>query len=90
MLATHDIRGRHQPQNSPRQTGRELNVRAVLSGHVTKDGRLTLQLIAVDSGELLWSNTYALMEDQGGALRWAQPNAEGEIARFVRQKLAQR
>ena len=90
VMATHDIRGRHNAQGSPRNLGREINVRAVLSGQVSKDGRLTLQLISVNSGELLWSNTYDLVTDQAGAPRWAQAGVEPVIARELRQKLVPR
>jgi TolB-like protein len=96
VIATHEVRDRKLPEKSPspQQFGQNLNVSAVLSGKVGPDGGLTLQLIAVNSGELLWSNTYAMGVD-GASLaqvfRDGVPiNLHAEITQKVIQNLTGR
>ncbi len=89
VMATHDIRNMG-PGRQPRQIGRELNIRAVLSGEVSKEGRLTLQLISVGSGELLWSNTYTFVQVDP-APRWGlPPGVEAEISQAIANRLTGR
>jgi TolB-like protein len=87
VIATHEVRGRKPNDQSPRQAGRDLGVQAVLSGKVSKDGLLSIQLIAVESGELLWGKTYQLTVDQAGTPIF---HSSSEISMNVRQKLAGR
>jgi hypothetical protein len=48
---------------------------------------MTVQLISVDSGELLWSNSYNFVQVDP-APRWALPgNVEGEICDAVANRL---
>jgi len=85
VIATHEVRDRDHVQNeSPRQAGTQLDVRAVLSGKVDKDGRLNIQLIAVPSGELIWSESYQLGVDAGGSPIFQNHQV---VAAHVRQKL---
>jgi TolB-like protein len=87
VIATHEIRMHIGQDRSPSNVGTMLGVRAVVSGKVNRDGLLTVQLIAVPSGELLWSQSYNLAIDQNG-----NPNFVGasDIGNNVRQKLAAR
>ena len=87
VIATHEVRGQKPNGQSPRQAGRELGVRAVLSGKASKDGKLSIQLIDVETGELLWGKTYQLTVDQAGTP--ILPSAS-EISTNVRQKLVGR
>jgi len=61
IIATEVVRDRKLSSQSSLESGKALNVAAVLSGRVAADGKLSIQLIAVDSGELLWGKTYQLM-----------------------------
>jgi TolB-like protein len=90
VIATHEVRQRKLPEKSPQQIGKDLEVSAVLSGNVSPDGGLTLQLIAVKSGELLWSNTYSLGLDKLDDPRGLDPNAHAEIAGKVIHNLTSR
>ena len=90
VIATHEILAHIPPNRSPSETGRSLGVKAVLSGKVSRDGELTVQLISCEpgrSGELLWSKTYKLGPDQNGAPTFQGAN---DIANQVRHKLASR
>jgi TolB-like protein len=67
VIAGNVVRERKSPEQSPQKTGKELNVAAVLAGNVSSKGELALQLIAVESGELLWGDTYRLQANQDGS-----------------------
>jgi TolB-like protein len=88
VIATHETRN-VQHFDAPSRVGTALGVSAVLSGKVRKDGQLSVQLIAANSGELIWSSTYRLALDQAGSPH-LDPNSQQEIANMVRQKLAAR
>jgi TolB-like protein len=60
VIANEVVRGVHSPDKSAIAIGKALNVAAVLSGRVAADGQLSVQLVAVDSGSLLWGKTYQL------------------------------
>jgi TolB-like protein len=60
IIATEVVRESQSREKSALATGKALNVATVLSGRLVKDGQLSVQLIAVDSGELLWGKTYQL------------------------------
>ena len=87
VIATHEVRDRKLPEKSPQQIGKDLEVAAVLSGRVSPDGQLTLQLIAVKTGELLWSNTFNLTVGPGGGPNGLDFNSQGQITQNVMQKL---
>ena len=90
VIATHEVRERKLPEKSPQQIGKDLEVNAVLSGKVSPDGGLTLQLIAVKSGELLWSNTYSLGVNENGNPRSLEFHHHAEITGKVIQNLTGR
>jgi hypothetical protein len=86
VRATHDLRN-VVPQQAPRTIGTAINVRTVLSGQVSKEGRLNLQLISVNSGELLWSGSYMFVQVDP-APRWGLPGQiEAEISQAVANRL---
>ena len=87
VRATHELREHIGPEKQPSNVGSRLGATAVLSGKINRDGMLSVQLIAVDSSELLWSKTYQLTVDQGGNPIF---NASSDISNNVRQKLAGR
>jgi TolB-like protein len=87
VRATHELREHIGPDRQPSNVGLRLGVTAVLSGKVNRDGVLSVQLIAVDSSELLWSKTYQLMVDQNGNPTF---QAASDISMNVRQKLVGR
>jgi TolB-like protein len=69
-------------------------VKAVLVGHVAKDGKLTVQLVDAESGNLLWSKTYQLvlatnLLQNSVTFGLATPD-HAEVVAAVVEKLAQR
>jgi hypothetical protein len=89
VIAPQAVRDRMAPALTALENGRALKVAVVLSGKVSPGGELTLQLIDVESAELLWSNTYSLI-GVGGSPRWVNANYESEIVRAVINKLTGR
>lgn len=89
VIATHETHMKQRPDLTPRQIGIELQVTAVLSGKLSNDGRVSFQLVAANSGELLWSNSFPIIIDQtGNPMLTAE--AHQEIANSIRQKLTSR
>jgi TolB-like protein len=73
------------------EVGNTLKVGAVLAGKVTGDGELAVRLIEVDSGALLWANTYNLFfgfnEERGGWWIALQDEDKQDIVRNIMPKL---
>jgi hypothetical protein len=59
VIAAESVRERKFAARTAQEVGKELRVGAVLTGK-TIDDQLLIQLIGVDSGELLWSHSYPL------------------------------
>jgi TolB-like protein len=87
VIATQVVRDRKLPEQSAQQSGRDLNVAAILVGKLGPPrNELFLQLIAVDSGELLWAERYQTVQTFATA-PWHLNGKEPEIVRNVIGKL---
>jgi len=91
VIATEVVRERKLTGKPAQQSGAELKVGAVLAGKLADDGQLSMQLLSVESGELLWGKTYSLsfgFSKDHGTWRLSMSDADRtEIVRNVIFKL---